>query len=83
MIACPICGAKTDVVETRGARRRRLCSRVGGCFGKVTTIEVVVDQPHRGPVVQVPRRQIGQLRRQIEQLREIVVALGGDRDRGA
>lgn len=45
MIACPLCGAKTRVLETRAtaasARRRRGCS-ASGCAGKVTTIEVVV-----------------------------------------
>ena len=46
MIACPICGAKTRVFETRGAsatnvRRRRGCT-ARGCSGKVTTLEVAV-----------------------------------------
>lgn len=47
MILCPLCGAKTRVLETRvtatagGARRRRGCT-AGECAGKVTTIEVVV-----------------------------------------
>ena len=45
MIACPLCGSKTRVLETRAtaasARRRRGCT-AGDCSGKVTTIEVVV-----------------------------------------
>lgn len=41
MILCPVCGAKTRVLETRAPRRRRGC-RVTGCLGKVTTVEVAV-----------------------------------------
>jgi hypothetical protein len=47
MILCPICGAKTRVVETRvsqkSARRRRVCT-VANCAGKLTTVEIVVPQ---------------------------------------
>ena len=66
MIACPLCGAKTRVLETRAtaasARRRRGCS-VSGCVGKVTTIEVVV-----------PDRRAMDL---IAKLQEIVTAIEG------
>lgn len=45
MIACPLCGAKTRVTETRvtatSARRRRACC-APACAGKVTTVEVIV-----------------------------------------
>lgn len=76
MIACPVCGARTAVVETRAvgvsARRRRRCT-VAGCDGKVTTVEVVVSAARNfadGDVVHVPARQI-------EHLKKIVAALGG------
>lgn len=60
MIACPLCGGDTKVVETRktksGARRRRRCDHVG-CPGKVTTLEVVMGASDRraGALILVPR----------------------------
>jgi transcriptional regulator NrdR family protein len=69
MIACPICGGKTMVAETRdvGAqtRRRRRCVRVS-CGGKLTTVEVVV-RVRQGShaladLVLVSSSQIAQLR---------------------
>ena len=69
MISCPRCGAKTRVLETRvtatSVRRRRGCV-VGGCSGKVTTVEIVV--PERGAsalasgILVVSARQISKLR---------------------
>jgi transcriptional regulator NrdR family protein len=69
VILCPLCGAKTHVLETRGTatsvRRRRGCS-AKGCAGKATTIEVVVREGHpsllaKGSVI-VSSRQIAKLR---------------------
>src|SRR5262245_3104647 len=44
MIACPVCGGSTRVLETRatpiGSRRRRTCLRKG-CGGRVTSFEIV------------------------------------------
>jgi len=70
MIACPICGGRTSVVETRttgaGTRRRRICM-AAGCTGKVTTIEVVVSGGGDGGpsvgTVMASARHIGQLRK--------------------
>ena len=66
MIACPLCGAKTRVLETRAtaasARRRRGCL-ADGCTGKVTTIEVVVPD--------------GRAMDLIAKLQEIVTAIEG------
>lgn len=91
MIACPRCGSKTRVLETRGTatsvRRRRGCS-AKSCTGKATTIEVVVREGRpsllaKGVVV-VPSRQIAKLRvvvasieggRQIAKLRALVAAI--------
>lgn len=77
MIACPLCGAKTRVLETRvtatSARRRRSCS-VGGCSGKVTTVEIVVSDGRASALAQ------GSLvvsARQIAKLREIVASIEG------
>lgn len=44
MIACPLCGCPTEVVEARSSgtarvRRRRRCANVA-CDGKITTIEL-------------------------------------------
>lgn len=51
MIACPVCGSETSVLETRAspeyARRRRRCKKVG-CGTKVTTVEVIVHNPNQG-----------------------------------
>lgn len=69
MILCPICGAKTHVLETRGTstsiRRRRGCV-AKSCAGKVTTVEVVVSEGRpallaKGAIV-VSSRQIAKLR---------------------
>jgi len=83
MIACPICGAKTTVVETRisqtSARRRRRCTSISGCPGKVSTIEMVVPDGRfstrpsiigDGSVL-VPARMI-------ERLKEILEAICGE-----
>jgi transcriptional regulator NrdR family protein len=76
MIACPSCGAKTAVAETRvvgaSVRRRRRCV-TAECNGKVTTVEVVVSAARdfaSGDVVPVPTRQIAALKK-------IVAAIGG------
>lgn len=76
MIACPTCGARTAVVETRAVgastRRRRRCT-AAECDGKVTTVEVAVSAARDfadGAVVHVPTRQI-------ERLKKIVAAIGG------
>jgi hypothetical protein len=42
MIPCPICSGPTQVRETRGNERRRMCKRFE-CGGKVTTREVAVE----------------------------------------
>ena len=77
MIACPLCGAKTRVTETRvtatNARRRR--SRVAPeCSGKVTTVEIVVREGHAFPFakgcVVVPAKQIAKLREIVATLEE-------------
>lgn len=69
MIACPVCSAKTAVMETRAigvsVRRRRYCT-TAGCNGKVTTVEVAVTAPRDfadGDVIQVPMRQITRLKK--------------------
>ena len=77
MIACPLCGAKTRVLETRvtatSARRRRGCS-ASGCSGKVTTIEVVVPE---GRASALATGSIVVSARQIVKLRELVAAIEG------
>jgi transcriptional regulator NrdR family protein len=78
VIACPLCGGRTAVMETRaidaGTRRRRVCARVGLCPGRVTTVETVVSSSTRGTslgrAVVVPKRHI-------EKLRKIVAVIGG------
>ena len=42
MIRCPRCGADTKVAETRGAKRRRICSSIT-CNARLTTKEVSAD----------------------------------------
>lgn len=75
MIACPICGARTSVTETRataaGARRRRSCT-ITSCAGRLTTVEVVVSDARAlaGGNVVVSAQQL-------KKLREIVAAIGG------
>ena len=75
MISCPLCGAKTRVLETRvtatSARRRRGCS-VGGCSGKVTTVEVVVPE---GRASALATGSLVVSARQIAKLRELVAAI--------
>ena len=69
MIRCPLCGAKTRVLETRvtetSARRRRGCAVIG-CAGKVTTVEIVVCDGRASPLakgcVVVPADLIAKLR---------------------
>jgi transcriptional regulator NrdR family protein len=69
VILCPLCGAKTHVLETRttatSSRRRRGCT-VAGCAGKVTTVEVAVREGRRSPLakgsVVVAASQIAKLR---------------------
>ena len=77
MIPCPLCGAKTRVVETRvtgtSARRRRGCSVVA-CSGKVTTVEVVVPE---GRASALASGSLVVSARQIAKLREIVAAIEG------
>jgi len=72
VIACPLCGRTTSVTETRpaggGLRRRRKCTDIS-CAGRVTTVEVTVDQFQRaadlaeGRAVIVPRKVIVQLKK--------------------
>jgi hypothetical protein len=76
VIACPICGAKTSVMETRAVgvsvRRRRTCT-AAGCDGKVTTVEVAVRAARDyadGNVMYVPIRQFARLKK-------IVADIGG------
>ena len=80
MIACPICGRTTSVVETRmsggGARRRRKCVDVT-CAGRVTTVEIVVDRFHQGASELADGRAILVSRRTVAQLQRLVAALGG------
>lgn len=77
MIACPTCGAKTRVVETRAssssARRRRDCT-APGCAGKVTTVEVVVPE---GRISWLAKGFVLVSGRKLRELREIVAALEG------
>ena len=42
MIRCPQCGADTKVAETRGAKRRRICSSIT-CNARLTTKEVLAE----------------------------------------
>jgi hypothetical protein len=79
VIACPICARETAVIETRvtggGARRRRKCTD-SSCAGRVTTVEVVINQFQgasdlaAGHAVLVSRRALARLQR-------AVAALGG------
>lgn len=77
MIACPLCGNKTLVVETRAtrtsARRRRRCT-VAGCEGKVTTVEVVVTD---GKAAALASGSVMVSVRHLEKLQKIVAAIGG------
>lgn len=66
MIACPACGTRTGVRETRAVgaalRRRRECPK---CKHGVTTLEVVVARSSvrpGGDVVVIPRRKLAELR---------------------
>lgn len=62
MIRCPLCGAKTRVLETRAtaacARRRRGC-RIVGCDGKLTTVEIAVPDGHAADFAARLREFIG------------------------
>jgi transcriptional regulator NrdR family protein len=79
MIACPICGAKTRVVETRvtgtSTRRRRRCW-VTSCTGKVTTVERVV-RDDKGSAMSERRtaklraRQIATLRKSVDAIADV------------
>lgn len=77
MISCPLCGAKTRVLETRvtatSARRRRRCLSTG-CSGKVTTVEVVVSE---GGASALATGSLVVSARQIAKLRKIVAAIEG------
>lgn len=77
MIPCPLCGAKTRVLETRvtskSARRRRGCS-VGGCSGKVTTVEIAVPE---GRASAFASGSLVVSARQIARLRELVAVIEG------
>ena len=78
MIACPICGAKTAVIETRAsrtsARRRRRCTSLTGCPGKLTTIEVVVPE---GRLSMLGEGSVVVSAKLIARLRKIVAAFEG------
>lgn len=78
MIACPLCSAKTRVLETRvtakSARRRRGCTATG-CTGKVTTVEVVVPE---GRVSALGAGSLVVSARLIAKLREIAAAIEGE-----
>ena len=77
MIACPLCGRTTTVTETRpaggGLRRRRKCTDLS-CAGRVTTVEVTVDQLQRaadlaeGRAVIVSRKALAQLQKLLASL---------------
>lgn len=77
MIACPICGAKTAVIDTRAtrtsARRRRRCI-VKSCEGRVTTIEVVVTD---GQVSAIAKGGAVVALKYLTALQEVVAALVG------
>jgi transcriptional regulator NrdR family protein len=79
MIACPLCGLETAVIETRrtggAARRRRKCTDPS-CAGRVTTVEVVVDRFH-GATELANGRSIIVSRRALAKLQRAVAALGG------
>lgn len=73
MISCPICGAKTRVLETRVTRRRRGCT-AAGCEGKVTTVEVIVPE---GRVSELGSGSTIVSSRQIARLRDLVSRITG------
>ncbi|HSX22321.1 MAG TPA: hypothetical protein VLE97_06050 [Gaiellaceae bacterium] len=75
MIACPTCGSKTRVLETRGTgsstRRRRGCV-ASKCSGKTTTVEIVVPDGQAlafgsGALV-VSARQLAKLRTRVSEI---------------
>ena len=78
MIACPICGLATAVVETRatrgGARRRRKCTNAT-CTGRVTTVEVVVDRFQNANELADGRARLVS-GRTIVRLQRLIAALG-------
>lgn len=70
MIACPKCGSPTGVRETREengyVRRRRACQNVE-CGGRVTTFEMIVNDPRAVPdPVIVSRRAVAAVARVLE-----------------
>ena len=77
MIPCPVCGTKTRVLETRvtatSARRRRGC-KARGCFGKVTTVEVVVPE---GCASALATGSLVVSSRLIAKLRQLVASIEG------
>lgn len=73
MIRCPICGAKTRVLETRVTRRRRGCT-ASACEGKITTVEVVVPE---GRASELGSGSMIVSARQIAKLRDLVSRLTG------
>lgn len=77
MIACPRCGAKTRVLETRvtasSTRRRRGCTALG-CAGKVTTVEVVVTE---GRPALFTKGVVPVSSRTIVKLRELIASIDG------
>ena len=77
MLACPTCGADSDVIETRNAspqlaRRRRMC-RSTSCGHKFTTYEIIVSGPANGKL----REAVVVSRRTLDQLLAIAQSLGG------
>jgi hypothetical protein len=73
MILCPICRAKTRVLETRDMRRRRGCT-TAGCEGKVTTVEVVVPE---GRVSELGSGSLIVSARKVAKLRDLVAQITG------
>lgn len=71
-VPCPVCGAASHVVETRGVKRRRCCLS-DHCAARFTTLEMIVGG--RGPVqaesVIVPRRLLVELAQAIDNLRVV------------
>lgn len=73
-IRCPICAGPTGVVETRQhparIRRRRHCE-TAGCAGRVTTIELAVNDALRyahADMVMVPRQLLEYARKIVAKL---------------
>ena len=82
MIACPTCGGRTEVTETRhtrsGVRRRRQCLKIGSCFGRVTTIEIAVPDRQAADFADlVIGASVIVTRSQLKRLRKIVAEICG------